>query len=34
MQVKLFDFEHEEDLEDAINAFLKEEKNIILQMVF
>ena len=33
MQVKLFDFEHEEDLEDAINAFLKEEKNIIIDKI-
>lgn len=29
MKVKIFDFEHEKDLEDAINDFLKEENNII-----
>ena len=33
MQVKLFDFEHEEDLEDAINSFLKEEKDIIIDKI-
>lgn len=26
MKVKLFDFEHEQDLEDAINKFLSEKK--------
>ena len=33
MEVKLFDFEHEEDLEDAINKFLKEEKNITVDKI-
>ena len=33
MEVKLFDFEHEEDLEDAINKFLKEEKNITIDKI-
>ena len=33
MEVKLFDFEHEEDLEDAINKFLKEEKNIKIEKI-
>ena len=33
MEVKLFDFEHEEDLEDAINLFLKEEKNIVIDKI-
>ena len=33
MQVKLFDFEHEEDLEDAINLFLKEEKKIKVEKI-
>ena len=28
MKVKLFDFEHEEDLEDAINDFFSNNKNI------
>lgn len=29
MKVKLFDFEHEIDLEDAINDFIKEDVEII-----
>lgn len=29
MKVKIFDEEHEKDLEEAINEFLKEEHNII-----
>lgn len=29
MKVKIFDESHEEDLEEKINAFLKENKNII-----
>ena len=29
MKVKIFDESHEEDLEDAINEFLEEHKNII-----
>jgi hypothetical protein len=33
MEVKLFDFEHEEDLEDAINLFLKEEKKIKVEKI-
>jgi hypothetical protein len=33
MRVKLFDFEHEEDLEDAINSFLEEEKDIIIDKI-
>ena len=33
MEVKLFDFEHEEDLEDAINKFLNEEKNITVDKI-
>ena len=33
MEVKLFDFEHEEDLEDAINKFLKEGKNITVDKI-
>ena len=28
MKVKLFDFEHEQDLEDSINDFLEENHNI------
>lgn len=28
MQVKVFDEEHEDDLTDALNAFLKEESDI------
>lgn len=28
MKVKIFDFEHEKDLEDSINDFLKENHNI------
>lgn len=35
MRVKLFDFEHEEDLEDAINKFFLENKNIkILKITY
>ena len=33
MRVKLFDYEHEEDLEDAINSFLEEEKDIIIDKI-
>ena len=33
MRVKLFDFEHEEDLENAINSFLEEEKDIIIDKI-
>ena len=33
MRVKLFDFEHEEDLEDAINSILEEEKDIIIDKI-
>ena len=29
MKVKIFDESHEKDLEDKINEFLKEQKNII-----
>ena len=28
MKVKIFDFEHEKDLEDSINDFLEEHDNI------
>lgn len=33
MRVKLFDFEHEEDLENAINSFLEDEKDIIIDKI-
>ena len=33
MEVKIFDFEHEEDLENAINLFLKEEKKIKIEKI-
>ena len=33
MRVKLFDFEHEEDFENAINSFLEEEKDIIIDKI-
>ncbi len=29
MKVKLFDFEHEKDLEQAVNTFLKDKNEII-----
>lgn len=29
MKVKLFDYEHEEDLEKAINSFLKQEIEVV-----
>ena len=29
MKVKIFDFEHEKDLEKAVNSFLKETKEVI-----
>ena len=33
MEIKLFDFEHEEDLEVAVNKFLEEEKNIKVEKI-
>ena len=33
MEVKLFDFEHEEDLEVAVNKFLKEEIDITVDKI-
>lgn len=29
MKIKLFDYEHEHDLEDAVNEYIKNKRNII-----
>ena len=33
MKVKIFDFEHEEDLENAVNDFLNEDENMIVEKI-
>lgn len=34
MKVKIFDFEHEEDLEKAINKFLDNKKNKVKDILY
>lgn len=34
MKVKLFDFEHEQDLEEAVNNFFKEKKIDVQQICY